>query len=498
MLLRRSQLLVHLAPVLIPGVVGWALRASPLVQAGALGYPVTYDEGVYFTASSLLLHGVLPYRDFVLVHPPGILYCLAPTAWLGVLRDPAVGFAAARWLITVVGLVNTVLLGRLVLRWAGPAAALVAASVYATHPEAVSVERGPFLEPWLNLACLGLAAVWVGGSSRDRPSWRALAAGALYGFAISIKLVGALWLIPALAASSPTPRRDLLAFVAGAAVAVVLLVAPLALSDLDSFFTQVVSFQAHRPPDGASSVLSRWRGMFTARGLILESSLIVCGLAFAVSRARGSGRSTERFFATALVLLVAAFLAAPAYWDMYNAHLALPEAALAGYGAASAWRWASKGRARFARPILAAWFLAVAVWGIRRGIRTGEERSPELAALGNYLRTEVPPQAAVFALDPIWSLAGGRLSATGVVDAYGAMLLKALGTHRHYANALEAARDPASQAILRRALDRAQFAILEREDGRLTPELQQWFRSRFVRRFEATGKNDVEVFEHEP
>jgi hypothetical protein len=63
---------------------------------------------------------------------------------------------------------------------------------------------------------------------------------------------------------------------------------------------------------------------------------------------------------------------------------------------------------------------------------------------------------------------------------------------------LEASRDPASQAFLRRTLDRTQFAIIQRDDGRLGPEVQQWFRSRFVRRFEAKGRNDVEVFEHKP
>jgi hypothetical protein len=479
--------------VLIIGAAGWVLRAFPLAQAGALGYPVSYDEGVYFASASLLFHRALPYRDFVLIHPPGLLYCLAPAAWL---RDPAVGLAAARWLVTVVGLINSVLAGRLVLRWAGPVAALVAAAVYATHPEAVSVERGPFLEPWLNLACLSLATVWLGTSARDRASWRALAAGALGGFAISIKLTGAVWLVAALAASPLKPRRTLFIFAGAATVALLVLVAPFASSDLDGFFAQVVSFQMHRPPDGASSLLSRWRGMFTARGLILDSSLIACGLAFALSRARDPHCRSERFFATAFILLVAAFLAGPVYWDRYNAQLALPEGALAGYGAASAWSWASKGRVRLARAVLAAWFVAVVAWGVRRGIRSGEERAPELSALGQFLRTKVLPSAPVFALDPAWSLAGGRLPGTGVVDAYATTLLEAVRTGRHFASWFEASRDPASQEILRRALDRARFVIIGRWG--LTPEVQQWFGSRFVRRFETVGRNHVEVFEHLP
>src|SRR6202158_805155 len=157
--------------VLAIAAIGCLLRAFPLIEAGPFGSPVDYDEGVYFASSALLLKGVLPYRDFVFAHPPGLLYFPSPVAWLGAVRDPAFGFAAARWLATLVGCANILLLGRLAMRWAGPVGAIIAAAGYATHRGAVSIERGPFLEPVLNLCCLILAWVWLGGKEEDRRPW---------------------------------------------------------------------------------------------------------------------------------------------------------------------------------------------------------------------------------------------------------------------------------------------------------------------------------------
>src|SRR5438128_6565592 len=85
---------------------GWALRVAPLLKAGAMGYPIDYDEGVYFSASALLFKGILPYRDFVFVHPPVHLYVLgAITSWIGQI-DPADAFAFTRFLATVIGTLN--------------------------------------------------------------------------------------------------------------------------------------------------------------------------------------------------------------------------------------------------------------------------------------------------------------------------------------------------------------------------------------------------------
>ena len=54
-------------------LLGWALRLLP-----CLWYDLDYDEGVYYSTAALWLKGVWPYRDTVLVHPPGLIYALLP------------------------------------------------------------------------------------------------------------------------------------------------------------------------------------------------------------------------------------------------------------------------------------------------------------------------------------------------------------------------------------------------------------------------------------
>ncbi|HYO64925.1 MAG TPA: glycosyltransferase family 39 protein, partial [Archangium sp.] len=183
----------------VMAVGAWVLRVLPFFNRhGAFGYPVDYDEGVYFTASALLFQGVLPYQDFIFVHPPGSLLLWSPAAALASAWDAASCFVLARWLAAGVGALNVFLVGRLALRAWGPVAGLVAALVYATYPELVGVERGPFLEPVLNLACLATALVWLDSPEDGRGSRAALGAGVLCGLAISVKVLGGIWLAAAL------------------------------------------------------------------------------------------------------------------------------------------------------------------------------------------------------------------------------------------------------------------------------------------------------------
>ena len=301
---------------------GWLLRAFPLMQGGAFGYPVDYDEGVYFASSSLLLRGALPYRDFAFVHPPGLLYCLWPAAWLGSVRDPSIGFAAARWLFALIGVASVLLVGRVAMRFAGSACAIAAAVVYATHPLAVSIERGPFLEPVLNLCCLWLAWIWL--AEDDRKRWQALAAGTVCGLAISVKLVGAVWLLACVLSTSRQMRRELLAFFAACAISFAVVVGPVSLTAPAEVWRQTISFQLHRPADGTVAILERLAAIFWLNSQLLKSALVVGGLALAASRARNPERRGERFFCVAFISIIAVFLSSSSYWSQYNAHLAVP------------------------------------------------------------------------------------------------------------------------------------------------------------------------------
>jgi len=481
--------------------VGWVLRAIPLIKAGAFGYPVDYDEGVYFASSALLLKGVLPYRDFVFVHPPGLLYFLAPVASLGVLRDPSFGFAAARWLATLVGCANILVLGRLTMRWAGPVAAIVAAAVYATDPSAVPAERGPFIEPVLNLACLMLAWAWLSDGESAQTRSRAIASGVLCGVATTVKMWGALWLLACLF-SRPRYRSrvDRVAFVVAAAMTFVLLAFPLAVAAPKSFLSQDILFHLLRPADGPVSWLDRLGAVFWVHSQLPKSLLVVGGLSLAHLRGRDPSRAGERFFAFAFISILLAFLFSSTYWGQYNAHLAVPESALAGYAGAALWAWALRGLTRARSTAVAAVLAAIPFLGARRAILTGLKRSPDLVAVGQFIRAGVPASARIVSFEPAWVVAGGRLPDTAegktVVDSYGTMLIDAASTGRRFSSATEAFRDEASQRRMREAVDASRFAIVgDRGYWEMWPQTQQWFRTCFVQRFPPAGIEGIDVWE---
>jgi len=263
---------------------------------------------------------------------------------------------------------------------------------------------------------------------------------------------------------------------------------------------QTVSFQLHRPADGTVAILDRLAAIFWLDGQLLKSSLVVAGLAFAVSRARNPGRRGERFFCAAFICIVAVFLLSSSYWSQYNAHLALPESLLAGYAAAALWADA-KSRSKQARRLLAVAAVGLAcLLGARRAIIIGRSRSPELRALVSFVRSRIRSQRGVLSFEPAWLIAAGRLPApTGrllIVDPYAAMLIAATSEGRRFSTASQAFADPASQTQISTALRASRFAILGgRGHWQLSEATQQWLRSQFLQRFPPPGQDGIDVWE---
>jgi hypothetical protein len=297
---------------------GAALRAWPLLGSeGHWGWPVFYDEGVYTAAALLFFQGAQPYRDFLLAHPPGVVYVLQPAAALAALTDPSLGFAAARWMAVGAGAANIALTGLLARAATGSAmGGLVAALLYAVHPEAMHAERGPNLEPLVTLPCLAAALLRSSASPR-----RTTTSGVLLGLALSIKTWAVLWWVACLvgAPDEQQQRRSAVRVLATALVSVSVLVLPLALAAPAEFWEGVVQFHATRPPDG---VLESYRRpiYMAAHGRTVAALLAFAGFGLAAARWRARSLSpAERLVATAYGLTFAAFLASPTYWPHYNA-----------------------------------------------------------------------------------------------------------------------------------------------------------------------------------
>ncbi len=89
--------------------VAFALRLLvPLTSRGLVGN-YSYDASVYYSAGAALVHGRMPYRDFTLLHPPGVVLSVAPAAWTGRLTSDHTGFALAMLQFAALGGASAVL-----------------------------------------------------------------------------------------------------------------------------------------------------------------------------------------------------------------------------------------------------------------------------------------------------------------------------------------------------------------------------------------------------
>ena len=72
-----------------------------------------YDDGAYFGSAIRLVHGALPYRDFVMVQPPGFTLLASPLALLSRAIGTRDALAIARLFMPLVAALNVVLVGML-------------------------------------------------------------------------------------------------------------------------------------------------------------------------------------------------------------------------------------------------------------------------------------------------------------------------------------------------------------------------------------------------
>ena len=464
--------------------VAMGLRAFVLLlPGGAWQHPIDYDEGVYFAAASLMRQGLAPYRDFVFVHPPGWPSVIALTsAWLGV----ADGFVLSRWVAVGLGGLNVVLVSHLAGKWQGRLAAIVAGALYATYLEVVAVERGPFLEPMLNAACLVM--VWCldqAATAKGTRRWAALA-GASGGLALSIKVWAGFWIVGAAwALWRFEPHRRTAAMVSFAVAGLVtmgVLVAPWAMLAPGAFVDEVIRFHLARPPDGIASIADRLEQIVARRHLAPPILAAMAVVALASRRIRLT--PIAQGLVPAYVLTLVAFLASRAYWAQYNAHLIASEAVLAGVFAG----WATSELAQ-RWPRLVPWALALALVAASVAVSLREifvkvRRSPQLVDLTRELAV-LPPEACVFAFEPAWTLGAGRVGQRAgdthaLVDTYAAMVGAATATGARFDRVNAAFDSPQSQREVRALLERCRFVVLgARGRIQLSKETQDWFTQTF-------------------
>ncbi len=493
--LRGARLPFSLTPagavVVVATLVALAIRGVQLAQPGHLLGVGDYDDGADFGSALRLIQGVLPYRDFIIVQPPGIVLLMAPAAAVSKLAGTAWAIGAGR-ILTVLASAAAVVLGGLLVRHRGVFATIVTCGVIAIYPGSAQAAHTVLLEPWLTAFCLaGAVAVFDG----DRPatSWKRLAfGGAAFGFAGAIKV----WaIIPvAVIAVLLLPRyKQLARFLAGVAAGFLIPVIPFAALAPRRFYDSVVVAQlvrtGTRTPLGFRlqylTGLTAWdlgTGVFLAAAICL--AVIVLGLKIAAWRVTGRGPARLESFALATTaLIVLAFLVPDDFYYHYPAFLApflgmslaLPAARLlAGW----------PGLPRRARRS-AVWAAGLVLLVLPLAVPGADySPTPTYADALPAIERVIPPGACVATDQASLLISLGRFDSSVpgcsvIVDGTGTSY--ALG---HGQSAATAGSVPAIATLWRQAFSKASYVLLTSYNpDRIawTPQLRAYFAGNFVR-----------------
>jgi hypothetical protein len=256
---------------LFAALTALAARLVPVLRGGGLWGLGNYDDGVYYAAGTAVAHGLLPYRDFLLLHPPGIVVALAPFGLLARVSGDASGFAAARLAWIGLGAANTILVAR-ILRPLGLLPAAGGALVYALAFPAIYMEYTTLLEaPAQTCVLVAILLVAPTGGHKLPAAAPAAAAGALLGASATFKIWGVVavatvvvWLL--LSRSSRTAVQVL----AGAAAGVTLICLPFFVAAPGAMWRMVVLDQLGRG-ESSGSTATRLAGIV---GLGLQRPVI--------------------------------------------------------------------------------------------------------------------------------------------------------------------------------------------------------------------------------
>jgi alpha-1,2-mannosyltransferase len=477
--------------ITVAAALALVLRIYRLTHPGLLAVS-QYDDGAYFGSAVRLVHGALPYRDFVLVQPPGITLLMSPAALLSYLNGTAWAMVFGRLLTATAGAAGVVLIGLLV-RHRGLLAVAVACGIAAVYPASVAAAHTILLEPWLVLACLA-GAVAVFDRDQLAASTRRLAwGGAAFGFAGAVKAWAIVPVIVLLVLSLPQIRRAV-TFALGVAAGFLVPVLPLAALAPRRFFVGVISAQLNR--GGARTpVLDRIADMtgvpYTAPtaalllGPVIITALVAVAYLASWRRTRQPLPALDRFALAGTVLVLIMLLWPPYYAVHYTAFfmpflaltLALAVSRLAASGVLAAGREATQQRLGW----LAAGIITVAV--LAGAVSMMLNLTPLRPGDGAAIRRVIPAGACVVTDQASYLLLANRFVSSrpgcpDMVDGLGTDLVLS-GGHTPLTGA---ARVPGVRAAWQQAFSHAQYLLLSHKNTlrvAWTPALRAYLADHF-------------------
>jgi hypothetical protein len=298
--------------------------------AGSLLGVTEYDDGTYFGSALRLVTGVLPYRDFVSVQPPGITLLMAPVALLAKVSSTATGMELARILTAAASGAGVVLAGLLVRRY-GTLAVLITCGIMAIHPENIRAAHTVLVESWLVLFCL-IGALALFDGDRLARGWRLAWAGVAFGFAGAVEgwaivpvLVAILLFLPKLTRAWP--------FCAGVAAGFLIPVLPFALPAPRQFYDDIIVAQLGLVSPTQTPIWNRLAKMIgiihptpgqETLSLVIAATIavmVVGAVAAAWLISRRPPPLLERFVVLTSALIIVMFCLAPQFYYHFVAFL---------------------------------------------------------------------------------------------------------------------------------------------------------------------------------
>ena len=465
--------------------VAFLSRLIPELQ-GELPGGSDYDEGVYFATANALTRGIVPYRDFVSIHPPGVPLLLTPIAGpFTALFGSTAGFLAARVLAALAGAITTFLIYRCALKLSGRSAAVIASLLYATFAAAIVAEGRVLLDPFMIMFGVAGCYVFLERQGRRAAMWT----GVLLGLAVSMKLTGAVFLVSVLIVAlfvERARRTDLAAIAASCVATAVVIMGPfIVLAGPRTFFSQVISAQLDRPtgaglPGNIAKVTSRlseimaWGPLGNRGTLPLVLTLLLCAIA-ALATVWGFTRRTSRgaLWSLTFSLSTIGLLTAPTFYVQYSALTGVSLAIL--LGGTCAW-----GLARLSSRValvavccvafvLVGWQFKVGVFTTQRSVPSGYKQLVQAAAVDGCIFTTDSDNAFLADVVPQEGVA------KPLIDPFGELL--DLGRNSS-STALGALQSEPSQQRLRLALSECPTVVMSgsfEEQFLWSEDTKAWF-----------------------
>jgi hypothetical protein len=319
--LTQLQVIALLIFFLSLGMSLWQLSVPEFLSS--------YDSGVYLASTIHLVSGVLPYKDFTFVQPPGILLLMSPVGIFSRFFGTHDGFIFARVVSSTATALNAALLAWLV-RHRGRLAMALAGGGLAFLPVSFFVSSSLTLEPYCILFVLLGALVVLDRDATDGEvtTRRFVIGGLLLGFAVLIKLWAIFPLVALALCLVPRYRRRVGALVSAAASCFVVLSLPFFLFAPRNFISEVFGEQLFRQaaPIQGASIGYRLLVMTGVGPTTIAPSttvaevafvfvVVLVGVSFAVRAPRGC---LDGFFILATIFTGAALLYSAEFFPYYG------------------------------------------------------------------------------------------------------------------------------------------------------------------------------------